>query len=77
MQVITSSPEETEALGQRLGAALHGGAVETQTDHRLAMSAATAACAATGEITVVNDGCVAKSYPRFWEDFSSLKGEGL
>lgn len=27
MQVITSSPEETEALGQRLGAALHGGAV--------------------------------------------------
>ena len=38
---------------------------------------ATAACAATGEITVDNDGCVAKSYPRFWEDFSSLKGEGL
>ena len=57
--------------------ALHGGAVETQNDHRLAMSAATAACAATGEITVDNDGCVAKSYPRFWEDFSSLKGEGL
>ena len=56
---------------------LHGGAVETQNDHRLAMSAATAACAATGEITVDNDGCVAKSYPRFWEDFSSLKGEGL
>ena len=57
--------------------ALHGSAVETQNDHRLAMSAATAACAATGEITVDNDGCVAKSYPRFWEDFSSLKGEGL
>ena len=57
--------------------ALHGGAVETQNDHRLAMSAATAACAATGEITVDNDGYVAKSYPRFWEDFSSLKGEGL
>ena len=57
--------------------ALHGGAVETQNDHRLAMSAATAACAATGEITVDNDGCVAKSYPRFWEDFGSLKGAGL
>ena len=57
--------------------ALHGGEVETQNDHRLAMSAATAACAATGEITVDNDGCVAKSYPRFWEDFGSLKGEGL
>ena len=57
--------------------ALHGGAVETQNDHRLAMSAATAACAAAGEITVDNDGCVAKSYPRFWEDFASLKGESL
>ena len=57
--------------------ALHGGAVETQNDHRLAMSAAVAACAATGEVTVDNDACVAKSYPRFWEDFGSLKGEGL
>ena len=57
--------------------ALHGGAVETQNDHRLAMSAATAACAATGEVTVDNDVCVAKSYPRFWEDYGSLKGEGL
>lgn len=57
--------------------ALHGGSVETQNDHRLAMSAATAACAAAGEITVDNDGCVAKSYPCFWEDFGSLKGEGL
>ena len=57
--------------------ALHGGAVETQNDHRLAMSAAVAACAATGGIMIDNDGCVAKSYPRFWEDFGRLKGEGL
>ena len=57
--------------------ALRGGAVETQNDHRLAMSAAVAACAATGEVTVDNDACVAKSYPRFWVDFGSLKGEGL
>lgn len=56
---------------------LHGGAVETQNDHRLAMSAAVAACAAMGEVTVDNDACVAKSYPRFWEDYGSLKGEGL
>ena len=57
--------------------ALQGGAVETQNDHRLAMSAAMAACAAMGEITVDNDSCVAKSYPRFWEDYVHLKGEGL
>ena len=57
--------------------ALRGGSVETQNDHRLAMSAAVAACAAADDITVDNDSCVAKSYPRFWEDFGSLKGEGL
>ena len=57
--------------------ALHGGSAETQNDHRLAMSAAVAACAAMGEVTVDNDACVAKSYPRFWEDYGSLKGEGL
>ena len=56
---------------------LHGGSAETQNDHRLAMSAAVAACAAMGEVTVDNDACVAKSYPRFWEDYGSLKGEGL
>ena len=57
--------------------ALHGGSAETQNDHRLAMSAAVAACTATGGVTVDNDACVAKSYPRFWEDYGSLKGEGL
>ena len=56
---------------------LHGGETQTQNDHRLAMSAAVAACAAMGEVTVDNDACVAKSYPRFWEDYGSLKGEGL
>ncbi len=56
---------------------LHGGETQTQNDHRLAMSAAVAACAATGEVAVDNDACVAKSYPRFWEDYGSLKGEGL
>ena len=56
---------------------LHGGETKTQNDHRLAMSAAVAACAAMGEVTVDNDACVAKSYPRFWEDYGSLKGEGL
>ena len=56
---------------------LHGGETQTQNDHRLAMSAAVAACAAMGEVTVDNDACVAKSYPRFWEDYGSLKGERL
>ena len=71
------SKRKKTALSSRAFPRCTAAAVETQNDHRLAMSAATAACAATGEITVDNDGCVAKSYPRFWEDFGSLKGEGL
>ncbi|MBR2481539.1 MAG: 3-phosphoshikimate 1-carboxyvinyltransferase, partial [Oscillospiraceae bacterium] len=39
------------------------------------MAAAVAACAAAGEVAVEQSGCTAKSYPRFWEDFHSLKGE--
>lgn len=57
------------------GGTLYGGEVRTQNDHRLAMSAAVAACACSGDITADNGDCVAKSYPRFWEDFAQLKGE--
>lgn len=57
------------------GGALHGGEVQTQNDHRLAMSAAVAACACSGDVIVDNGDCVAKSYPRFWEDLAQLKGE--
>lgn len=57
------------------GGVLRGGAVETQGDHRLAMSAALASCADCEVVTLDNDACVRKSYPRFWEDFARLKGE--
>ena len=36
-----------------------------------------AACAAAGAVAVDNDACVAKSYPRCWNDFAALKGESL
>ena len=57
------------------GGALHGGTVDPQGDHRIAMAAAVAACAADGPVTVPGGECVAKSYPAFWEDLASLKGE--
>ena len=55
--------------------ALHGGAIDSENDHRIAMSAAVAACASDGPVEVRGAQCVQKSYPRFWEDLSSLKGE--
>ena len=59
------------------GQALHGGAVDARGDHRIAMAAAVAACAADGEVTVDGGECVAKSYLAFWEDYSALKGETI
>ena len=44
-------------------------------DHRIAMSAAIAATVAGGPVTIQNAECVAKSYPRFWQDFHKLGGK--
>jgi 3-phosphoshikimate 1-carboxyvinyltransferase len=50
---------------------LHGAAIETYNDHRMAMSLALAGLRIPG--VVINDpGCVAKTYPRFFEDFAKL-----
>ena len=56
---------------------LHGGAVDAANDHRIAMSAAVAACACQTSVTVHGSECVRKSYPTFWEAFSALKGASL
>ena len=62
--------------GLRLrGSALTGGTVDSANDHRIAMSAAVAASSCP--VTVLGSECVAKSYPRFWEDYETLKGEVL
>jgi 3-phosphoshikimate 1-carboxyvinyltransferase len=48
-----------------------GAAIETYNDHRMAMSLALAGLRIPG--VVINDpGCVAKTYPRFFEDFGRL-----
>ncbi|MCD7771318.1 MAG: 3-phosphoshikimate 1-carboxyvinyltransferase [Oscillospiraceae bacterium] len=48
------------------------GTVDSCNDHRIAMSAAVAACASTSKVTVLDSMCVRKSYPDFWEDFATL-----
>ncbi len=52
--------------------ALSGGSVSAFGDHRIAMSAATAAVAANAPVVIDGAECAAKSYPRFWDDIAAL-----
>ena len=51
---------------------LKGGSVHAENDHRIAMAAAIASTVCDGEVTVGDAQAVAKSYPKFWEDFEKL-----
>ncbi len=56
------------------GKVLKGGELSAHNDHRMAMTAAVASMICDGEITVVGAECVKKSYPDFWDAFTSLGG---
>ena len=51
---------------------LQGGIVDAAGDHRIAMSGAVAATVCNGPVTVTGAECVAKSYPKFWEELERL-----
>jgi 3-phosphoshikimate 1-carboxyvinyltransferase len=51
---------------------LHGAEIETYNDHRMAMSMALIGLRVPG-IVIKNPGCVAKTYPRFFEDLEKLR----
>lgn len=53
---------------------LRGGNTDSFSDHRIAMAAAVAACGCEKGVTLSGAECVEKSYPRFWDDFTSLGG---
>jgi len=53
------------------GGNLHGAAIETYNDHRIAMSFAVAGLVVPG-ITIKNPRCVDKSFPTFWDEFKRL-----
>lgn len=55
----------------------HGGVVNPQGDHRIAMAAAILATAADGDSTVRDLECTAKSYPGFISDFKNLGGRTI
>jgi len=56
------------------GGELHGAAVDSYGDHRLAMCLAVAALAAEGTTTINDSASVAVSYPGFWEQLEQLVG---
>ena len=53
---------------------LKGAAVDSETDHRVAMSLAVAALVATGETLLHDPAAAAVSYPGFWDDLARLRG---
>lgn len=54
---------------------LQGGSVNCWNDHRIAMSLAIASIKCENKLTLEGTECVAKSYPKFWEDFKNLGGQ--
>ena len=66
--------EQPSGLVIHGAAALAGGTAEAFGDHRIAMSAAAAACICRAPVFLQGSECVSKSYPRFWEDFQQLEG---
>jgi 3-phosphoshikimate 1-carboxyvinyltransferase len=52
--------------------ALRGAAIDTYNDHRMAMSLALVGLKVPG-VVIRNPGCVAKTYPGFWQDLDALK----
>ena len=65
--------ELSDGLIIKGGTPLSGGSVNSHNDHRIAMSAAVAACISTNPVTVLDPECTSKSFPRFWENFEQLE----
>ncbi len=51
---------------------LHGADIDTYNDHRIAMCFGLAGLVVPG-IRIQNEGCVAKSFPDFWERFAKIR----
>ena len=54
------------------GKPLHGAAIDSKSDHRIAMSFAIAGSLADGETDILNAECVNISYPQFYQDMQRL-----
>ena len=70
IEALGGKAEATEDTLTVWGTGYHGGTVDAQNDHRIAMSAAIAATVCTGPVTILGAECVKKSYPKFWEEYA-------
>lgn len=64
---------DTEDTMYVRGGAIRSATTESHNDHRIAMSLAVSALRSDDRVTICGAECVAKSYPRFFEELESLR----
>ena len=65
--------EHADGLTIQGTTALQGAEVDSETDHRVAMSLAVASLVATGDTRLHDSAAAAVSYPGFWDDLARLR----
>jgi len=63
-----------EGVMEITGGPLQGGAVDPHNDHRMAMACAVAGLNSRDGVRMDGEGCVAKSYPDFFQALESIRG---
>ena len=65
--------EHPDGLTIQGDTALHGAELDSETDHRVAMSLAVASLVARGDTRLHDSAAAAVSYPGFWDDLARLR----
>ena len=73
LKAMGAQVEETgDGMVIQGGKPLHGAQIDSNGDHRIAMTFAVAGSAAEGETEILGAECVKISYPGFYEDWGRL-----
>jgi 3-phosphoshikimate 1-carboxyvinyltransferase len=73
LQAVGAAAEELpDGLRVRAGRRELAGTIDPRGDHRIAMAFGVLSAATGNRITVQNPGCVAVSYPGFWDDLRAV-----
>jgi 3-phosphoshikimate 1-carboxyvinyltransferase len=76
LKILGIQAEYKDEILYITGGKLRGGRLNGYNDHRMVMSAAVALAASENGGVVTDGQAVAKSYPRFFEEFERLAGRG-
>ena len=74
LEALGGEASATEDTLTVAGTGLRGGAVDSRSDHRIAMAAAIAATVCSKPVTILGAECVEKSYPGFFEEYRKSGG---